>query len=53
MFILSPADDTKRIDMNRLRKKLETLGAGELIHTRRGMGYCLATEEEDTDGGKV
>ncbi len=46
-------DNTLTVNMNRLRKKLETLGAGELIHTRRGMGYCLATEEEDTDGGKV
>jgi DNA-binding response OmpR family regulator len=27
-----------------LRRKLAAAGAGELIHTRRGLGYCLAPE---------
>lgn len=46
-------DNTLTVNMTRLRKKLEALGMGELIHTRRGMGYCLAAAEECTDGGTV
>ncbi len=34
-------DNTLTVNMTRLRKKLETLGRGELIHTRKGLGYCL------------
>lgn len=41
-------DNTLTVNMTRLRKKLEALGRGELIHTRRGMGYCLEAEEKGT-----
>lgn len=35
-------DNTLTVNMNRLRKKLEDLGAGgDLIKTRRGIGYSL------------
>lgn len=34
-------DNTLTVNMTRLRKKLEASGAGEVIHTRKGMGYCL------------
>ena len=34
-------DNTLTVNMTRLRKKLETAGAGELIHTRKGMGYMV------------
>jgi len=41
-------DNTLTVNMTRLRKKLEVLGKGELIHTRKGLGYCLG--EQETDG---
>ncbi len=41
-------DNTLTVNMTRLRKKLEGLGKGELIHTRKGLGYCLG--EKETDG---
>lgn len=34
-------DNTLTVNMTRLRKKLESLGMGELIHTRKGLGYSL------------
>lgn len=34
-------DNTLTVNMTRLRKKLEALGMGELIHTRKGLGYSL------------
>lgn len=34
-------DNTLTVNMTRLRKKLEALKKGELIHTKRGLGYCL------------
>ncbi len=34
-------DNTLTVNMTRLKKKLESFGAGELIHTRKGLGYCL------------
>lgn len=42
-------DNTLTVNMTRLRKKLESLERGELIHTRRGIGYCL---EADRSGGE-
>lgn len=38
-------DNTLTVNMTRLRRKLESLGAGELIHTRKGLGYCLEKRE--------
>ncbi len=32
-------DNTLTVNMTRLRKKLEVFGAGEVIHTRKGLGY--------------
>lgn len=34
-------DNTLTVNMTRLRKKLELFGEEELIHTRKGLGYCL------------
>lgn len=34
-------DNTLTVNMTRLRKKLEAIQQGELIHTKRGLGYCL------------
>lgn len=34
-------DNTLTVNMTRLRKKLESLGTGELIHTKKGLGYSL------------
>lgn len=34
-------DNTLTVNVTRLRKTLEQLGMGELIHTRKGLGYCL------------
>ena len=34
-------DNTLTVNMTRLRKKLESLGVGEMVHTRKGLGYCL------------
>ncbi len=34
-------DNTLTVNMTRLRKKLEAVQKNELIHTRRGLGYCL------------
>lgn len=38
-------DNTLTVNMTRLRRKLETLGAGDVIHTRKGLGYCLEKKE--------
>ena len=38
-------DNTLTVNMTRLRKKLEVSGAGEVIHTRKGLGYCLEKRE--------
>ena len=34
-------DNTLSVNIMRIREKLRTLGAGELIQTRRGMGYQI------------
>lgn len=34
-------DNTLTVNMTRLRKKLESGGAGPLIHTKKGLGYML------------
>lgn len=34
-------DNTLTVNMTRLRKKLETAGVGELIHTKKGIGYMI------------
>jgi len=34
-------DNTLTVNINRLRKKLNEIGAGELIQTKRGQGYIL------------
>lgn len=38
-------DNTLTVNMTRLRKKLEASGAGDMIHTRKGLGYCLESRE--------
>lgn len=38
-------DNTLTVNMTRLKKKLEGLGAGGLIQTRKGLGYCLKKED--------
>lgn len=38
-------DNTLTVNMTRLRKKLESLGVGEMLHTRKGLGYCLEKKE--------
>lgn len=37
-------ENTLTVNIARLRKKLEAVGAGDVIHTRKGEGYWLATE---------
>lgn len=34
-------DNTLTVNMTRLKKKLETVGAEKMIHTQKGMGYVL------------
>lgn len=34
-------DNTLTVNMTRLRKKLETVGAGQMVHTQKGLGYLL------------
>lgn len=34
-------DNTLTVNMTRLRKKLETAGAGQMVHTQKGLGYLL------------
>lgn len=34
-------DNTLTVNMTRLRKKLEGAGAGQLIHTQKGLGYII------------
>lgn len=38
-------DNTLTVNMTRLRKKLEASGESEVIHTRKGLGYCLEKRE--------
>lgn len=38
-------DNTLTVNMTRLRKKLEALGVEEMLHTRKGLGYCLEKRE--------
>lgn len=38
-------DNTLTVNMTRLRKKLERCGAENMIHTRKGLGYCLEKRE--------
>ncbi|MCM1187684.1 MAG: response regulator transcription factor [bacterium] len=40
-------DNTLTVNMTRLRKKLEAMGAGDMIQTRKGLGYCLEKRKED------
>lgn len=37
-------DNTLTVNMTRLKKKLDIVGAGHLIHTQKGMGYVLQAE---------
>ena len=40
-------DNTLTVNVNRLRKKLEALGApADLIETKKGLGYIVVTEED-------
>lgn len=34
-------DNTLTVNVNRLRKKLENIGAKDFIATKRGMGYLI------------
>lgn len=34
-------DNTLTVNMTRLRKKLEAAGAGQVIHTKKGLGYTV------------
>ena len=34
-------DNTLTVNMTRLRKKLEAAGAGQVIHTKKGLGYII------------
>ena len=34
-------DNTLTVNINRLRKKLEAIGASDYIKTKRGQGYSL------------
>ena len=34
-------DNTLTVNMTRLRKKLEAVGAGQMIHTKKGLGYII------------
>ena len=34
-------DNTLTVNVNRLRATLATIGLGDVIHTKRGQGYCL------------
>ena len=34
-------DNTLTVNMTRLRKKLESAGAGQIIHTKKGLGYLI------------
>ncbi len=43
-------DNTLTVNVTRLRKKLEALGRGELIQTRKGLGYCLGEPGVGTRG---
>jgi DNA-binding response OmpR family regulator len=37
-------DNTLAVNVNRLRKKLQAIGAGDFLKTKRGMGYALAVQ---------
>lgn len=39
-------DNTLTVNMTRLRKKLEGVGASHLIHTRKGLGYMIGEKPE-------
>lgn len=39
-------DNTLTVNMTRLRKKLDAVGAGHLIHTQKGMGYLADSERK-------
>ena len=34
-------DNTLTVNINRLRKKLDEIGAGDYLQTKRGQGYIL------------
>ncbi len=34
-------DNTLTVNMTRLRKKLEAVERGQMIHTKKGLGYCI------------
>jgi two-component system response regulator MprA len=40
-YDFGPTSNALRVYVGYLRRKLEDAGAGELIHTVRGVGYCL------------
>lgn len=37
-------DNTLTVNMTRLRKKLEAAGAGQMIHTKKGLGYTIESK---------
>jgi two-component system copper resistance phosphate regulon response regulator CusR len=41
-----PFSNLIEVYVQRLRRKLETPGTGPLLHTRRGEGYILSSEQE-------
>ncbi len=43
---IGPDSNVLEVLVSHLRRKLERPGAAKLIHTRRGVGYLLAPEEE-------
>jgi two-component system copper resistance phosphate regulon response regulator CusR len=45
-----PFSNAIEVYINRLRKKVDEAGGTPLIHTRRGAGYLLATDEDDRGG---
>jgi len=38
-------DNTLTVNVGRLRKRLESIGLGDFIQTKRGMGYLIARED--------
>lgn len=39
-------DNTLTVNMTRLRRKLESVGAGQLIHTKKGLGYVMGNRDD-------
>jgi DNA-binding response OmpR family regulator len=45
------SDNTITVCVNRLRKKLSRIGAGQALQTRRGQGYSLDLRSDRSDAG--